>query len=514
MVTENSADSSNTLSSVGAEEPSLEIAALDLGSNSFHIVIGRVHQDEIRVLDKLSEKVMLAGGLTQDNRLDQAAMERGLDCLQRFAQRLVNFDLEQVRVVATNALRVARNRSEFIRRAEAILGRPVELISGREEARLIYLGVAHTVSDDMGRRLVIDIGGGSTEFIIGERFESMALESLHMGCVSYGRRFFPGGKITAEGFSRAITAARSEIELLEAKYKELGWDNAVGASGTVRSIEQVLIAEGMSQEGIHLQGLLTLVEQLIAAGSDEAIPFEYLKPKRRAVFAPGLAILTAIFQQMGVTHMVYSDGALREGVLYDQMGRFRHEDVRDRTIRAMGLRYHADDLQAQRVADTALKMFDSLCASWGIDDHVYREVLSRAAQIHEIGLAISHSQFHKHGAYIITHSDLSGFSRQQQQAMASLVRCHRRKISPQVFDELTEPWRDPCLKMTLLLRISVLLHHNRSEDPLPPFKIDASANHLALSFSADWLQQHPLTRSNFEDETIYLEAVGFSLHVS
>ena len=489
----------------------MEIVALDLGSNSFHMVVSRVIQDEISVLGKLSEKVMLAAGLDEKNYLSDEAQERGLACLQRFAQRVSKLTTDNVRIVATNALRTARNSAAFIAKAEAILGHPVEVISGREEARLIYLGVAHTIADDMGRRLVVDIGGGSTEFIVGERFESMALESLHMGCVSYNKRYFADGKISRQAFEQAVIAARREIWSIEARYRELGWINVVGASGTIRSIERVLVAEGLSAEGITRTGLEQLKERVLAFTSPEQLPFSSLKSARRNVFVAGLAILYGIFEQLDVEVMTYSDGALREGVLYDQVGRIRHEDVRDRTTRALAMRYYSDEIQAERVARTAEAIFNEVAIEWDIQQLNYLELLYRAARLHEIGLAISHSQFHKHGAYLVTHSDLSGFSKREQEALASLIRCHRRKLALSVFEQLPAPWDSVCLKLTLILRIAVILHHSRSEALLPFLSMGATEKGYLLEFEKGWLEEHPLTRSDLEQEKKYLAVAGWEM---
>jgi exopolyphosphatase/guanosine-5'-triphosphate,3'-diphosphate pyrophosphatase len=302
--------------------------------------------------------------------------------------------------------------------------------------------------------------------------------------------------------------------LIESRFREFGWINAVGASGTIRTIEQVLVDEGITEDGITMAGLENLKSRVIEVGSAERINFKGIKADRRNIFAPGLAILYAIFKQLDLEQMTYSEGALREGVLYDQLGRFRHEDVRDRTTRALAMRYYADEEHAGRVATTALQLFDAVANGWQISDRDFREVLSRAARLHEIGLAISHSQNHKHGAYMIKHSDLSGFSRQQQQAMSSLVRCHRRKLALAVFENLTDTWRDACLKMTIILRLAVVLHHSRSDTVLPKLEFSAIGNKLQLNFSADWLSQHPLTESDFKQEIEYLAVAGYQLSVS
>lgn len=490
------------------------ISAIDLGSNSFHMIVARVDHGEIGVLSKLAEKVQLAEGLDEKLLLTEEAQQRGIDCLQRFAQKITGIGPSILRVVGTNALRQARNRDQFLTRAEQVLGVPVEIISGREEARLIYLGVAHTVADDEGKRLVVDIGGGSTEFIIGERFEGLALESLHMGCVSYANRYFPDGNITDKAFSEAVNSARREIWSIEKAFKNIGWSSSVGASGTVRAIEQVLISNGWSEDGITLEGMLKARDAILQLNHCKEIQLDGLKKDRRAIFPSGLAILIGIFKQLDIQEMAFSDGALREGLLYDLLGRIQHEDVRDRTTTALAKRYHVDLKQASRVQHTALALYEAVAEDWEIHSERYEDLLRRAAFLHEIGLAISHSQFHKHGAYLLQHADLSGFSRQEQQMVASLVRCHRRKFATLIFEDLSESVRTIAIRLTVLLRMAVLLHHSRSDDVLPGFKIQAKDQCVSMQFDDGWIEQHPLTHADFLQEQQYLKSAGIELQIS
>ena len=317
-----------------ASAPSLEsplLAAIDLGSNSFHMMLARLTQGELKPIDVMSEKVQLAAGLDANKELTPAAQQRGLECLSRFAQRIVSLPRSSVRIVGTNALREAKNAHVFMEQAEKILGTPLEIISGREEARLIYLGVSHTLADDHGKRLVIDIGGGSTEFIIGERFEPQELESLHMGCVSFTKRFFPDGVINETRFNQAKTAAMQELLAIRGRYAELGWRNSVGSSGTIKAVRNALVSNGLSDEAITAQGLKKLEEKLLEFSSVDDIDLVDVKPERRAVLPAGIAILSGIFESLKIDKMEYSHGALREGLLYDTIGRFEHEDVRART---------------------------------------------------------------------------------------------------------------------------------------------------------------------------------------
>jgi exopolyphosphatase/guanosine-5'-triphosphate,3'-diphosphate pyrophosphatase len=493
-------------------EPSL-LAAIDLGSNSFHIIVSQLFAGELKPLDVLSEKVQLAAGLDADDCLTEDAMNRGLECLSRFAQRVSELPRQSIRVVGTNALRQARNSDAFIDRAQALLGTQVEVIAGREEARLIYLGVAHTLADDTGRRLVVDIGGGSTEFIIGERFEPKICESLHMGCVSYTDLFFADGHITADAMKAARTAALQELLSIRRSYRRLGWNSSVGASGTVKAAHQACLSLGFSNDQITRQALERLCLYLIDQGTVDNLEIDGIKPERKAVLPAGVAILSAIFESLDVERMSFSEGALREGVLYDMAGRLRHEDVRERTINALARRYHVDRKQAARVEATALIALAQVRDSWGLDASQYQEMLSWAARSHEIGLAVAHSQFHRHSAYLLQHSDLPGFTRLEQQLLAFLVRGHRRKFPKDEFRQLPDKLRQPYRHLCLLLRLSVIMHRSRSKARLPAFTLKTDGQKIELSFPAGWLDLHPLTRADLEQEAGYLRSIDFKLRI-
>ncbi len=492
-----------------AEAPLL--AAIDLGSNSFHIIVSRLFAGELTTLDVLSDKVQLAAGLDEHDNLTDEAIERGIECLSRFAQRVQDLPRHSIRVVGTNALRQALNRDLFIDRAEALLGTRVEVIAGREEARLIYLGVAHTQADDAGRRLVIDIGGGSTEFIIGERFEPRVCESLHMGCVSYTDLFFADGQITASAMHKARTAAMQEMLSIRRDYRRLGWSSSVGASGTVKAARQACLSLGFSDELITRDALQQLCAYMIEQGHSDKLDIEGIKPERRAVLPAGVAILSAIFESLDVQEMSFSDGALREGVLYDMAGRLRHEDVRERTINALVRRYHVDRKQATRVETTALIALAQVKDAWQLGSSDYQEMLSWAARSHEIGLAVAHSQFHRHSAYLLQHSDLPGFTQQEQQLLAFLVRGHRRKFPKDEFRQLPDSLSEPYRYLCLILRLSVIMHRSRSKARLPAFTLKAEGQKIELSFPNDWLDHHPLTRADLEQEATYLRNIDFKL---
>jgi exopolyphosphatase/guanosine-5'-triphosphate,3'-diphosphate pyrophosphatase len=494
-------------------EPAEQIAALDLGSNSFHMVVGRLAEGEVRLQDSLSEKVQLAEGLDEHRYITDAAMDRALDCLARFAQRISGIPRGRVRVVGTNALRMARNARTFMARAEAVLGHDIQVVNGREEARLIYLGVAHALADDAGRRLVVDIGGGSTEVIIGERFEALETESLHMGCVSFTRRFFPDGHIDRKRMEAAVTAARREALAIDATYRASGWSLPVGASGTVKAIAKVCENQGWSNSGITRSGMDAIEKQVIKAGHVDKIKLKGLSADRAPIFAAGLAILRGLFDQFDLEEMAVSTGALREGLLYDLLGRFQHEDVRERTVVAMMRRYGVDPEQGRRVADTAEQLRRGVAADWALDDD-HADALRWAGQLHELGLAVSHSQFHKHGAYLLTYSDMPGFSREDQQALAFLVRGHRRKLPLSALAELPDEDQPPLLRLCLLLRLAVRLHHARRDGVPEGLTPRAGPRGLELAFPEGWLAEHPLTRANLEEEQTYWRAANYELELT
>ncbi len=483
------------------------IAAIDLGSNSFHMVVAKVHQDEIRILERLGEKVQLAAGINDERQLNEESMQRGLDCLKRFAQLINGLPLGAVRIVGTNALREARNRNEFIHRAEKILGHPVEVISGREEARLIYLGVSHTLADTPGKRLVADIGGGSTEFIIGQRFEPLLRESLQMGCVSFTQRYFKDGKVTPARYAQAYTAARLEIMSIEHALHRLKWDEAIGSSGTIRAIGVALKANGYGSGEVNAEGLAWLKRKLFKLGDVEKIDFDGIKPDRRAIFPAGLAILEAIFDALELKRMDHCEGALREGVLYDLLGRHHHEDVRERTLGSLMDRYHVDLEQAARVERKALHALEQVAEAWDLEDEIYAELLSWAAKVHEVGLDIAHYHYHKHGAYLIEHSDLAGFSREDQQMLALLVRGHRRNIPKDKFAEFGDEGVK-LIRLCVLLRFAILFHHIRGTQEMPRVILRADGPNLDAEFPAGWLENNQLTQADFALEAEWLTRVG------
>ncbi len=488
------------------------LAAIDLGSNSFHLIVARVEHSEVRPIETLAEKVQLGAGL-KNGFLDKAAIRRGMDCLARFKQVLDSVSPYRTRIVGTNALRQARNRRDFTNAAEALLGVPVDVIYGREEARLVYLGVAHTLADDEHSRLVVDIGGGSTEFIVGQRFEPQRLESLQMGCVSYTRQFFKNGKITAKRYQRAYDAARLEVSHIRHRFTSSAWEDCVGSSGTLQAIEAILLAFGWSESGITRSGLACLEKALLAFDHIDRIEIEGLPEARRNVILSGVAITAGIFDELRIEVMRSSRGALREGVIYDLLGRLSHEDVRERTINALLQRYSVDTEIADTVEQRAHTLYQAVQEPWGLDDDDC-DLLLWAARTHEIGMAISHKHYNRHGAYLLRNADLPGFSQDEQETLALLVWCHRRKLPPQEFESFADSDRLHLLRLVVIIRLACLLKYVEQLESLPKFRITAGEKGLKLQFPKDWLSQHPLTSFELREERLQLRKLGLRLSIS
>jgi len=489
-------------------------AAIDLGSNSFHMIVCRLSNGELHVEDKLREMVRLGAGLDKKGNLDADTQQRALACLERFGQRISGLPHKRIRAVGTNTLRVARNASDFLTRAEQALDHSIEIIAGTEEARLIYLGVAHSTGVEEKRRFVMDIGGGSTELIIGESFEPRYMQSLYMGCVSMTRKYFADGSITPKALKRAELATQVELEPVKAIYRKMGWDKALGASGSIRSIRNVVQAEGWSEDGISLDSLETLRAALLDAGHIDKLSLKGLTAERAPVFAGGVVVLLATFKALGIGQMQVSDGALREGLIHDLLGRVHHEDVRSRAVNNLAQRYHVDLPHAQQVVETAQACAAQVADQWSLDLQESQQWLQWAALLHEIGLDIAHSGFHKHGAYIAEFTDLSGFSRNQQRLLAALIRSHRRKLSPAAFDHLVKKHRHRARHWAILLRLAILLHRSRSPEALPKIKLKAGENSLKVKFPEGWLNEHLLTQTDLAQEAEYLQATDFSLSLS
>lgn len=489
------------------------LAAVDLGSNSFHMIVARLTEDgSLLQIDKLKEMVRLGAGLDDKNILSEQAQQRALDCLERFGERLKEVKPRNIRIVGTNTLRKAKNSSTFIKKAQQLLGHSIDIISGIEEARLVYLGVSHTIAtDDDKKRLVIDIGGGSTETIIGTRFSPILMESLFMGCVSMTMRYFADGQITEKQLRKADTYARQELERISYPFIKTGWDEVIGTSGSTRAIFDVIQAEGFEDSKITKNAMEQIRERLLKSKYIEKIDLIGLTEERRPVFVGGFVVLNAIINSLNIQSIQTSDGALREGCLYDLLGRIKHEDVRENTVQRMIERYSIQSEHANNTTATADTIFKGLAKSWSIKKDKYQNILRWAALLHEIGLTIAHAGYHKHGAYLAKNSDMPGFSFQDQQFLATLILTHRHKINLAQFDELPEKYIYPAMKLAIILRIAVILHRSRSEEPLPEIKFKAKSGALKIVFPDNWLDNHNLIHADLENEKKLLTKINFDL---
>lgn len=488
-------------------------AAIDLGSNSFHLLVVRHREGRLQVLDRHREMVRLAAGIDHDGYLSEASQQRALTSLSRFNERIRNIPRHNVRVVGTNALRRARNSADFVGRAEALLGRQIEIISGREEARLIYSGVCYALEDDEERRLVVDIGGGSTELILGSRARPRLTESLYMGCVTMSQAYFGDGRIRESSMRDACMAALRELEPVEAVFGGFGWDSVVGASGTILAVSETLLAQGWSQDGITLAGVDKLIRSMIKTGHTDLLDLEGLSQERRGVFPGGVAILRSVMDSLGLERLQVSEGALREGVVIDLLGRFEHNDIRNDSIKSLAERFHVDMSHAARVKYTALSLYDQVAQDIGTDGFNYRDLLGWAAEVHEIGLDIAHAQYHKHGGYLLIHMDLPGFSQIEQRRVSLLVRAHRRKFPLDEFSVLEEKELSLFVLLACIMRLAVVLHRGRTEAAVAPVSLSVQDARIELTFLSDWLAHHPLTRLDLEQECEFLAETPFSLEV-
>jgi len=489
------------------------IAAVDLGSNSFRLVIGRVEQspigDQVRPIDEIKETVRLAAGLGQGRELSQVAKDRAIEALQRFGERLRSFGPERVRAVATNTFRVARNAGPFLSEAEQALGFPIEVIGGREEARLIYLGAAHTLPTDGRRRLVIDVGGGSTECVVGTDYDSQMLESVPVGCVGLSELFFPDGQVERGAYREAQWLCRDAFAPLTNAYRESAWQDAVGTSGTAKALWQIAQAQ-FGETDLTRDSLAQMESHLLKAGHTERVRLEGLKADRRPVLPGGLAVMSAAFEEFGIATMRYCDGALREGVLYDLLGRSSGADMREVTVAQMVRRYGVDAKHGQDVAALAVFLYRS--SARGEEEDIARDarLLGWAAQLREIGMSIAHGDFHKHGSYILSHCDLPGFSQHEQSRMAALILGQTgglTKMNPVI--EAIDEW-----SMVLCLRLAVIFHRRRDGQVPPWMRLKLKGANARIDLPAEWLAEHPLTDQSLRSEVAeWSKAGAFDLSI-
>lgn len=493
------------------------LATVDLGSNSFRLLIGKVHEDgTIFPIDQIKETVRLASGLDANENLTKDSQMFALEVLSRFGDRLKNFKKAQVRVVGTSTLRVANNANDFIAVANKALGFPIEVISGKEEARLVYIGAMHSLAYTKEKRLVVDIGGGSTEFIIGSGYEPQVMESVTMGCVSYTGRYFANGQLTEENFSNAILAARSKVQAMEHLFSNKDWVLAVGTSGTAKTLYDMCVENGLSED-ITLAGMYELKKMLIKAKTSKNIKIAGVKDDRKPVIPGGLSIMIAIFEELGISHMTISDGALREGVMYDLVGRKSNDDLREITVNDLKKRYQLDVEQSNRVATFAIALQTSVIKGYKIN-YERQKLLSWGCELYEIGLSISHNDYHKHGAYILQNSDLAGFSKPEQTMVAELVKSHRGSID-KVFEKLRLMFGDKLkhriVFAILSFRLSVIFNRNRKDVDFGTTIQTASVTKTGydLVVDKDWAINNPLTIFSLNEELSRWVKFGFKINL-
>ena len=485
-------------------------AAVDLGSNSFHMVIARLNEGRMQIVDRIKERVRLAEGMDEQRRMSDEAMARGLDCLTLFAERLTNIKPDQIRIAGTSTLRRASNARAFVSEAAKVLNHPIEIISGQEEARLIYQGVAHTQHIE-GQVLVVDIGGGSTELIIGEGFEHKALTSRKMGCVSFTQSFFGNGKLGEKAFNAAVLEAQHQLAPIINQYRKLGWQSCLGSSGSIRTVRDVLQGEEWTDGAITLAGLERLKEEMLKHKRVDQLKLAGLTEERQGVFAAAVAILLGLFTSLPIERMEYSDGALREGLLYEFEERLQHHDIRERTALALSTHYRIDKRQATRVESSVLSLFDALCGPWEMPEEPYRAILGWAARLHEIGLAINYSGIHKHSAYILQNTDLPGFNQDDQALLAALVRFHRKGLKLSELPALPNHDEQTVLRCIRILRLAVAAHHRRQDNLLPEWNVQAAGDQLVVTLPLDWCDENKLLMQNLEKEHRYCHEQGWPL---
>lgn len=476
------------------------------------MVVAEESQGQLVILDRIREMVRLAEGLDEAGNLDADVEQRALDCLSRFGQRIRTLDASRVSTVGTNTLRRTNNSDEFIFNAEQALGFPIEIISGIEEARLVYQGVAHALEQDFQGRLIIDIGGGSTELIIGEGFSTKLMNSLEMGCVMMTQKFFADGKIKEKRMQAARIYVLQRMKAVHYAYTRLGWETVIGSSGSIKSIASVIqemkLGEG---DGISREALSKLLSICSDYKKIKKLDLPGLSDRRKEVFLGGLIVLSGVFEALGIERMQVSQGALREGLLYDMVGRRQNNDIRNKSISSLSSRFHTDQHHTQRIEQTAFDFFQQLKCHWFKDVLHASNLLRWACEVHEIGRGISHTSYQKHGAYIIENADLSGFSRQEQRRLATIVRAHRGKIQNDFFKERHKEQHEMLIQLTVILRLSVIFHRSRIENVLPAIGVTINDSGLVLKLPDRWLNEHPLTINDLEQEAVYLESIGLGL---
>jgi len=487
-------------------------AAVDLGSNSFHLLVARREHGELRVLDRIKEMVRLGGGLDAFGTLDPRVQQRALACLSRFGQRLRGIPAKNIRAVGTQTFRRLRGASEFLLASEQALDCPIDIIASREEARLIYQGVTQWIAGDQQKQLVMDVGGGSTELIIGEGFDPVEMESMQFGCVSLTHRFFASGKLTTRRLKKAQRTVAAELQEIQSVYRQVGWQRAIGSSGTIRSAASICAANGWSKKGITARALEKLKHKALSFDTLADIRIDGLSERRRPVFVGGLAILLACFKALHIDELLISPYALREGLLHDLLGRLEQRDPRDKAVKALMSRFAVDPAQVERVRETALQIFDQLSPEQPVSQP-HRVLLAWATELHETGLALSHSSYQQHSAYLVEASDMAGFSRQEQHFLAALVGFQRRDIPKDYAAKLPKRLHN-ALRITLLcMRLAWIFCRTREARTIPGFHIRLVDGVVDLALPVHWMEAHPLTIADLDYEHQALQMTGLDLQV-
>lgn len=490
------------------------VAAVDLGSNSFHMIIASLEENgSLKVIDRIKEMVRLGAGLDDKKHLDEETQQRALECLGRFSQRLQNVEKKNIRVTGTNTFRLAKNAKSFTRRAKKILNHSIDIISGIEEARLVYQGAIYGLAEQESTRLVVDIGGGSTELIIGENSQPTKLESINIGCVSITKKYFSDGLITGAKLKAADVLARRKLTSIRKEYLATGWEQCVGTSGSIRSISNVLRLSGITDGTITDKGLKQLVTKIQKFKSIDKMKFEGLSSRRSPVFIGGVIVLNAAFKVLKLDSMTVSDGSLREGLMLDMVGRIKHEDIRESSVEHLASRYGVRLQHASHVVATCEYLYHELKKTWELKDDNHYLILLWSAQMHEIGLAISHSGYHKHGAYLAENSDMPGFSLQEQKILSLLIRYHRLKFVQSDFEMYSSKYRKTLFRLIIILRIAVILNRSVPDYQLPDYLVQEKKMTLVLRFPEHWFDDNPLTIADLESEKDYLDTIGFKLSI-
>ncbi|WP_298926328.1 exopolyphosphatase [uncultured Ramlibacter sp.] len=485
------------------------LAAVDLGSNSFRLEVGRYDSGQIHRTDYLKETVRQGNGLDEARNLTPEAMQRGWDCLARFGERLAGFRKTQVRAVATQTLREARNRDTFLAGAQQALGFPIDVISGREEARLIYQGVAHLLPQSDERRLVVDIGGRSTELILGRQYDARAVESLRVGSVAWSMHYFAEGQFTEAAFNRAQVAAKAVLEEAATAFSPAHWDVAYGSSGTIGAVGDVLTAAGWPEGEVKREGLDWLLKQLLAARSADRLRMDNLKDDRRPVIGGGLSVLLAVFDLLQIGTLHAAQGALRHGVLYDLLDREQGAtDIRSGTVQRLASKFGVDEAQGRRVAQVACQLLRQLRAGDSKDELARMErKLTWAAHLHEIGCRISHSDYHKHGAYILDNADAAGFSQPELHRLSLLVLGQRGKLR-----KLEADFEDAVFVQQLVsLRLAVILCHARLDPDLRGLQLRCEDHEIRLPLRGDWAARFPQSAHLLREEVAAWQKTPWAL---